>query len=298
MPFDFQKLKQFRDTLGQGTNKVRQFIDSRDLMNRTQPFLDVLGKIKERIGEIPEKILEADKFTTTLLGPAGLPNLIKKIGLPTSWVENLAEEVKMNFPFTKEGLKELENVTIKQVDYSKRIDFSKEKIIQKLKGRKPQGELKGQYFLPGQEIFNLLRFLKVPAGLAEKVANLEVSQRFDKPTVKIEKDLRIPLQKVMAHELLHHFGLTRDQREKGKFLEDFYNSWNMLVQKDPEKYSQLLDIDENMTESGYDMRNPFTVSSERFSFLGEKALDKGAGVIPEELREFYEKVIQMPQQDL
>lgn len=207
------------------------------------------------------------------------PLAISKYGIPTEWTKNLTDEVKNTFPFEKEALSSLEEMgNVRQTDFF--------------------GRTKGRYLQSGQEIFNLIRVFGFSRKIAGKIADMKFSQKFDKANIQIEKDLKQPIQKILVHEMLHHIYNKKNFHFKNqKFAEDWYNSWNMLVGKDPEKYAILFEIDDRMTRSGYDMNNPVSIADERYSFLGQEAMEKGIDVIPEELREFYLGVIKMPIQN-
>jgi hypothetical protein len=196
----------------------------------------------------------------------------KIYGLPTGWTKNLTEEVKNKFPFEEEALKELEDTTVRQFDFPE--------------------DIKGQYLARGQEVFNLAKKLGFSDKIATKIADWKLSQRFDKPTIKIEKDLQQPVQTILAHEMLHHFSFIRDRQTNGKFFEDWWYSWDEATKK----YPQLIEIDRDIEQRGYDINNPYDFSRERYSFLGQKAIDEGIKVVPPELREFYGGIIKMDHQ--
>jgi hypothetical protein len=205
-------------------------------------------------------------------GALGMLAVSKIYGLPTEWTKNLTEEVKNKFPFEEEALKGLEDTTVRQFDFPE--------------------DIKGQYLARGQEVFNLAKKLGFSDKIATKIADWKLSQRFDKPTIKIEKDLQQPVQTILAHEMLHHFSFIRDRQTNGKFFEDWWYSWDEATKK----YPQLIEIDRDIEQRGYDINNPYDFSRERYSFLGQKAIDEGIKVVPPELREFYGGIIKMDHQ--
>ena len=205
-------------------------------------------------------------------GALGMLAVSKIYGLPTEWTKNLTEEVKNKFPFEEEALKGLEDTTVRQFDFPE--------------------DIKGQYLARGQEVFNLAKKLGFSDKIATKIADWKLSQRFDKPTIKIEKDLQQPVQTILAHEMLHHFSFIRDRQTNGKFFEDWWYSWDEATKK----YPQLIEIDRDIEQRGYDINNPYDFSRERYSFLGQKSIDEGIKVVPPELREFYGGIIKMDHQ--
>ena len=236
-------------------------------------------------GERPKQPVLAFGHTNiaTLLG-AGVVSIAaplfiqSKMGIPNEWTKNLTEEVKNSFPFDEEAIKDLE-----EMGSTRQSNFS--------------GSEKGKYLSSGQEVFNLVKALGFSEEIAGKIADINLAQKFDKANIKIKKDLKEPLQKIMAHEMLHHIYNKKNEHFRNqKFAEDWYNSWNDLVNKDPEKYVMLGEIDDKLARNEYDMNDAVSISNERYSFLGQEVMEKGISVIPQELRKFYVGVIKMPLQ--
>jgi hypothetical protein len=254
--------------------KGQSFIQSFDLNNPTN-----IKTIFDRAMNFVSKT-GATTPLTLAIGAGGSIVGMKKVydffGLPTEWTKNLAEEVKNNFPFEKEALERLNEVNYKQSSFA----------------NEPE-ESKGVYIMRGGEIEKLARVFGFSEKTAEKIADFPISQYLDKPTIKIKKDLQAPLGLVVTHEMLHHISMTKDKEENYKFLEDFWYSWNDLIDSSPEKSSILKEIDKKIKEVSYS-DEPYVISNERFAFLGQEVIDKGYEIIPEDLRDFYKGVIKMP----
>ena len=206
-----------------------------------------------------------------LQNPIGMvKNLITDVVIPkingreNQWSKNVADYVLDNFPFEQMAKDQFYDVNYKQFDF--------------------KGGVKGEYLLRGKEIFNISR--KV---LSEEASLwfYEKGQKFDPPTIRIEKDLEQPVAELMSHEMLHHLFMSlKNDPSDNEFAYEWYNAWDEVS----DKYPELQAIDAHI-KNNYKNPTPFGLANERYSYLGQKALTQGINAIPPELRRFYKDVV-------
>lgn len=94
---------------------------------------------------------------------------------------------------------------------------------------------------------------------------------------------------VMAHEMLNAIYKTSPAGQNPK---QFNAAWENLKQTGDANTKQLLnDIDDHMKSLGYDKLGGDTMSTSRFSYLGQDALTEGSQWIPPALKSFYNGII-------
>lgn len=182
-----------------------------------------------------------------------------------------SDEVKKNFPFSIIALDNLKDLNYRIEDIS---------------------PAKGMYIYRGSDAYILAR-QKFPEALAEWIGNKLVGQ--DNPTILMPKDQSQWAQENIAHEMLHRLfdismGLDNPNQDQANALRDkFLYAWNHMNTSNNDIYS--IDSLIGSHPEVYDQDDRWSSATERFAYLGMKALTQGVEVIPEELRPFYEGIL-------
>lgn len=203
-----------------------------------------------------------------------------------TWIARLKEDTLADFPFEAIARGELADVKYSPVDYSE-------------KGIGGTHKGRGEEKVAEQELG-----MSVLSDLAR-----QIERGVNKPRIKVDTDLMRPMkgddnpeaaareraQEVMSHEMLHHLfdtsamGFSEGQNDQNSLL--LGQKWLEEWDKARQDYPALQAIDDHITKSGYDIEDGFVLATERFAYLGQRALLEGPGAIPKELRKFYKNAI-------
>ena len=152
----------------------------------------------------------------------------------------------------------------------------------------------GEYRVKGSEIHNLSHAI-LPDKIADFVTS--VGKGLDKPTIVLDSNTK-DAEAVMAHEMLHHLydlsPMGLDIGEENENAELFGGHWLDDWNDAAEEHKILGDIDTHLQKRGYDTDDMYSMGTERFAYLGERALWDGIDVIPQPLRKYYRNVLNFP----
>lgn len=228
---------------------------------------------------IGERTLDEKKKDLATRAFRLLPQLA---GPGQAWLNKVAEDAKERFPFDSLARGELYDVRF---------------VLRAYGGGDGQATIGGKFFNADSDMTEGAR--EAAVNIAEILKRAEWG--FARPTVSFNTQLigSDDAHKILSHEMLHRLydlspmglepGLTDETRRENVLVAAGYwlDDWDRLA----EKYPVLYEIDRHIVDSGYDTANLYSLGTERFSYLGQRALDGRVDVIPEELRKYYKGVI-------
>ena len=163
-----------------------------------------------------------------------------------------------------------------------------------------QGEYKGA----GQATYEDARKF-LPDSVSSWLADRAKNTGLDPGSIQVKAGAEDGAENVLSHEMMHALFDKSPMNAPGTAGAQagtaWLNAWDAEKAKtggqEPD-YSQAQDagpvlhmIDSHIDQSGYDLKDPTSVATERYAYLGQQAMKYGIDVIPKSLQPYYYGVI-------
>ena len=261
-------------TIGEFGNGVTNF--GKNIIKGASGEVEKFGNLNQSLG-YPLR----SPIITPGLYPA-LPGL-RPTSTPIDKITPLKEKMFNDYPFTPEGQKMINTVKVGNKNLNSALETNQKQ------GYTTEGNyIKGgnwplitapiEYFAKGVD--------KITGGDAYGT----IGQKFDPERINIDPKSHKP-EETYVHEALHSlFSKSTLYSDKNK-----QQIWNEQWTKLKNSNINLNIIDKHLLDSGYNLKNQYSLSTERFAYLGALVLEQGISVIPPELRPFYSEFINTSQ---